>query len=392
MIKSLTQMRIFPQIQWQEVCWKNSSFLISTLAITLTAVPWYLWTHGLDLFQASLFFLFFIATGLSITLGYHRLFSHLSFKAKWPVRFLTLIFGAAAFENSALCWAADHRRHHKFVDHDDDPYNISRGFFYAHMGWIMFKVKIQEPFDNAADLQRDRLVMWQHNNYASIALGVSFGLPTLIGYVWGGWSAALGALLIAGFARVIAVQQMTFFINSLCHTLGRRPYSSRCTARDSALMAFFTFGEGYHNYHHEFQHDYRNGVKPWQFDPTKWTIWLLDKVGLASQLRRVPSERILLAEVAEKQRQLEKRLAEHRLTLPESLGLRLHDAQQRLQHAAQAWEQKKSEYSKAMEQKWAESRQKAGHLKHELELATERLMNAIEEWKAEHRLAQAALA
>src|SRR6185312_3004705 len=113
-----------------------------------------------------------------------------------------------------------------------------------------------------------------------IAILMGFVLPTALGWMVGGWWTALGSLLIAGVARVVFVHHMTFFINSMCHTLGRQPYSSRCTARDSALMAWLTFGEGYHNFHHEYQHDYRNGVKPWQFDPTKWCIWLLYKTGL----------------------------------------------------------------------------------------------------------------
>jgi stearoyl-CoA desaturase (delta-9 desaturase) len=123
------------------------------------------------------------------------------------------------------------------------------------------------------------------------------------------WQGALGGFLIAGVLRVVVVQHSTFFINSLCHTIGRRPYSTKHSARDSVVMAFATFGEGYHNYHHEFQHDYRNGVKPWQWDPTKWTIWALSKLGLASNLRRVPDSKILLAEMGEARLRAEEKLA-----------------------------------------------------------------------------------
>lgn len=103
---------------------------------------------------------------------------------------------------------------------------------------------------------------------------------------------ALGAFLIAGVARIVVLQHCTFLINSACHTIGRQPYSTRCSARDSFFLALFTMGEGYHNYHHEFQHDYRNGVKPWQFDPTKWLIWTLSKLGLTRNLRRAPADKI----------------------------------------------------------------------------------------------------
>ena len=109
-------------------------------------------------------------------------------------------------------------------------------------------------------------------------------------------SCALGGFLIGGVAKVVVLEHGTFLINSACHSIGPQPYSTRCSARDSFLIALFTFGQGYHNYHHEFQHDYRNGVKPWQWDPTKWLIWILSKLGLASSLRRVPQETIYSAQ------------------------------------------------------------------------------------------------
>ncbi len=301
---------MFNRIPKERINWVTSSFLFSTALIAVTAVPWYIWHYGLDSYLIILFFIYFIATGLSITLGYHRLFSHLSFKAKWPVKLFTLIFGAASFENSAIDWACNHRDHHKYVDDDEDPYNINKGFFYAHIGWLLIKLKPEQDRRNVVDLQRDPLVAWQDKYCHWIGFLVGFIVPTLLGYFHSGAIGALGGFLIPGVARLVFVQHMTFFINSLCHTLGDRPYSSECTARDSMLMAFFTFGEGYHNYHHTFQHDYRNGVKPWQFDPTKWAIWLLSKVGLVSGLRRVSAEKILLAEIEEMQRKAS-RIAEN---------------------------------------------------------------------------------
>jgi stearoyl-CoA desaturase (Delta-9 desaturase) len=193
-------------------------------------------------------------------------------------------------------WASEHRRHHKHVDHDDDPYNISKGFFYAHIGWLIFKLNPDQPYDNVDDLQKDKLVCWQDRHVHLIAVLVSFGPPSLLGFLWNGWQGALGAFLIAGVARIVVLQHCTFLINSACHAIGRQPYSTKCTARDSLFLAFFTFGEGYHNYHHEFQHDYRNGVKPWQFDPTKWIIWTLSKLGLVGNLRRVPADKIRSAQ------------------------------------------------------------------------------------------------
>ena len=291
-----TPRRFLFRLPLDRINWITSSFLIGTLALTLTCVPLYLYHFGLDWFQVTLFFVMFFVCGFSVSLGYHRLFSHIAFRASWPIRLFTLIFGAAAFENSVLMWASEHRRHHKHVDHDDDPYSISKGFFHAHIGWLLFKLHPEHPFDNVPDLQRDKLVCWQHRYVQWIAVLVSFGLPAILGYLWDGWVGALGAFLIAGVARIVVLQHCTFLINSACHTIGRQPYSTRCCARDSLFLAFFTFGEGDHNYHHEFQHDYRNGVKPWQVDPTKWIIWTLSKFRLTRDLRRVPKEKIESAE------------------------------------------------------------------------------------------------
>ncbi len=332
---------MFARIPFDKVNWLISSFLIGTLFLSLTAVPAYIFFFGLDLFQIVLFFVMFCACGFSITVGYHRLFSHLTFQAHWVVRLFTLIFGAGAFENSALLWACEHRNHHKHVDHDDDPYCISKGLFHAHIGWLLFKLDPPPPFDNVADLQKDPLVRWQNRYIHLIGAFVAFVLPAAIGFIWGGWVSALGAFLIAGVARVVILQHCTFCINSLCHYLGTRPYSSKCSARDSWLMALVTFGEGYHNYHHEFQHDYRNGVKPWQFDPTKWIIWTLSKLGLAEKLRRVPTEKIVLSELNEAQRRLATKLAEPGLT--ELAILYVTTACQRLEAVAQHWTERRAQ-------------------------------------------------
>jgi len=306
------------RIPFNRVNWVTSSFLIGTALIALFGLPVYLIQVGLNGFQIGLFLFYLCATMLSITVGYHRLFSHLAFKAKLPVRLFTLIFGACAFENSCLDWVSDHRRHHKHVDHDEDPYDISKGFLWAHIGWLMFKLNPVPPMDNVNDLRKDKLVMWQDRYVHWIGLVVGILIPTALSFGWNSWhgldpwTGAIGGFLLAGVARIVVAQHCTFFINSLCHTLGRQPYSSQHSARDSAFMALLTFGEGYHNYHHEFQYDYRNGVKPWHWDPTKWTIWLLAKLGLAKDLRRVPDSRILLAEIRQAHVVVEQHLAELR--------------------------------------------------------------------------------
>lgn len=282
----------------ERINWVTSSFLMGTALLTLIGLPIYFWFFDLNWFQVVMFFVLGALTGFSITAGYHRLFAHKTYEAKWPMRLLVLIFGASAFENSVLEWTSDHRRHHKHTDHEDDPYNIQKGFFHAHMGWLLFKLNAEPPLDNVPDLERDPLVRWQHRHVHVLAVLIGFVLPTVAGFLYDGWAGALGGFVISGVARVVAIQHTTFFINSACHCMGRQPYSTRCSARDSFFLALFTLGEGYHNYHHEFQQDYRNGVKPWQWDPTKWLIWTLSKLGVTSSLRRVAPEKIAAAEQA----------------------------------------------------------------------------------------------
>lgn len=367
----------------REMNWPNTTFLVSTLFLAITVVPWYLWTHGIDLFQIVLFTFFYFATGMSITLGYHRLYSHRAFKASPVVEWWSVFFGAGAFEGSVLAWAADHRRHHKHVDHEGDPYNINKGFFHAHVGWLLFSRKEATDLSNVGDMKKSNLLMFQHNYYVPIAFGMGFGLPALLGWLWGGAEVAIASFWISGLLRAVLVQHFTFFINSFCHMIGSRPYDTETSARDSALMALFTYGEGYHNYHHKFQADYRNAIKPWGYDPTKWAIWLLGKLGLASNLRRVPAEVILQAEIREQQKRFEERLqaSEQASLLPESILESLHTSQERLSQAMKDWTEKKKRYQLAMTQQIEASRQQIAEWKKEAKEAARHVRELFEEWK-----------
>ena len=377
------------QYRFQDLRWPSAVFLIGTVLTTLIGLPIFLFHFGTQInwwLHGALFFGMFTASGLSITLGYHRLFSHLSFKAKWPVRLFTLIFGATAMENSALEWCSDHRRHHKHTDDDDDPYNIQKGFFHAHIGWVLFRpIGGDVPLTNVNDLKADSMVRWQHKWWGVIGIGVGFGLPAFIGWVGDGAIGAAAGLLIGGVARQVMVHHMTFFINSLCHTLGKQPYSAQCTAKDSWLMALFTFGEGYHNFHHEFQHDYRNGVKPWQFDPTKWSIRVLEKLKLVSNLRRVQNETIAVAEIREKQRRLDERLSLHKETICEKAQRLFNDAQDQLTTAHETWEASKKEYAHALRQQLDTTKEHLGELKQQMEQSVLELRQAIRDWHNAHQ-------
>lgn len=256
---------------------------IAGIVYLATSFSW--WTLGFALLWGT-------CCGLSITGGYHRLFSHSTYKASGPLKLFYLLFGAASVQDSALVWSADHRRHHAFTDKDRDPYSVERGFFWAHMGWVMCKPLEPKGAQFVQDLKKDKLVTWQDRYYWPLAVVMGFILPAAIATSWGD---PIGGFLVAGCLRLLMQWHATFSVNSFAHLIGGRPYAHNSSARDSVIVAFMTFGEGYHNFHHRFQHDYRNGVRWWQFDPTKWWIWSASRVGLAGNLKRVSAERLQAA-------------------------------------------------------------------------------------------------
>lgn len=287
--------------QNRKLYWPNIIYLVASPLIVVSLVPYYLYSHGFE-WKIWLFALVLgAATSLSITGGYHRLFAHRSYSARSWVKILFLLFGGGAFQGSVLKWATDHRRHHRYVDTDKDPYNINQGFWYAHIGWLLVEDDPNFKDRFAADLLNDKLVFLQHEYYLFVAFGMGVIFPTLIGY-WLG--SAIGGFLIAAALRLVVTNHSTFFINSLCHTLGKQPYSDEHSARDSYLMAFLAFGEGYHNFHHQFQSDYRNGIRWFDWDPTKWIVGFLASIGSASNLKRISQETIIKARVVMEEKRL----------------------------------------------------------------------------------------
>ncbi len=275
----------------------NAVIFLVLPVIALIVVPTYGYMVGFGLFEWGLGVLFGMLTLHGISAGYHRLWAHKTYQAHAAVRLFYAIWGGCALQNSILHWASDHRNHHKFVDdRDQDPYAASRGFWFSHIGWILRDYKSgKDDFSNVKDLVRDPIVMWQHKYYIHIVLATNIALPLLIGYLFG---AALEAFLIAGLLRLVVIHHCTFFINSLAHMWGSRPFSDKNTARDNTILALVTFGEGYHNYHHAFQGDYRNGVRWWHFDPSKWIIKTLSWVGLTSRLKQASQLHIEKATLA----------------------------------------------------------------------------------------------
>jgi len=251
--------------------------------------------------------LMYFWTGLGITGGYHRLWSHRAYSARYPVRLLLCLGGAAAFEGSIKWWCRNHRAHHRYTDTDKDPYNARRGFWYAHLGWMLQKQNVKQiGYADISDLQRDPMVQWQHKHYAAVSLIVGVVFPSVVAALWGD---LLGGFFFACMMRTVFVHHATFFVNSLAHTLGDKTFSDLHTAFDSFITAILTLGEGYHNYHHEFPQDYRNGIRFYQYDPTKWFIRALATVGLTYNLKEMGEDEIVKARLQMRQRSLDKELA-----------------------------------------------------------------------------------
>ena len=280
----------------------------STFLLALIGVPLYGVLVGYSASAWAWFGVFLVASGLSITAGYHRLWAHRAFEAHWSVRLFFMLFGAMSIQNSIYIWSALHRPHHRFVDDEaTDPYSIRRGLWFAHMGWMLRRYPSGEPdFKYVKDLERDPIVMFQHRHYVPIVLVMNIVVPLLAGFLTGD---ALGTLLLAGALRLVVNHHATFFINSLAHYWGTRPYTDENTARDNPALALVTYGEGYHNFHHKFAHDYRNGIRWWHWDPTKWLIRGLSTVGLTHKLRVTPAVSIEHARLEMEFKRAQERLA-----------------------------------------------------------------------------------
>ncbi len=271
--------------------WTNILLFSLTFLAAVVVVPWYGLRHGYSAGAWVLFGIFWVANELSITAGYHRLWAHRTYEAHWSLRLIFMVFGSMALQNTAWAWCSGHRRHHLYVDDvDRDPYAAPRGFWFSHIGWMVRDYPSgQQDFSNIPDLRRDRILAFQQRYYLPLVLLTNIGLPlaagALLGDLW-------GVFLLAGVLRLVLSHHFTFFINSLAHMWGTRPYTEQNTARDNPVLAVLTFGEGYHNFHHIFAHDYRNGVRWWQWDPTKWLIAGLRPVGLTRKLKRTPAFQI----------------------------------------------------------------------------------------------------
>ncbi|ASG67225.1 fatty acid desaturase [Francisella halioticida] len=292
------------------IVWKSVFGLLVIPLFAAIVIPWYGMTYGFVTSDYVCLAIFYAFTGISITMGYHRLWSHKTYKANKFVSYFLLVFGTAALQNSVIQWSSDHRKHHKDVDDPvKDPYAATRGFWFSHFGWLLkhSSPDVQE-IRGVNDLLKDKAIVFQHKHYTILAILSCFGLPALFGVFTGH---IIGCLLLGGFLRVVLVHHATFCINSLAHTIGKRPYSRKNTARDSWITAIVTGGEGYHNYHHAFAGDYRNGIRWFDLDPSKWLIAGCAKIGWCYDLKTTPKH---LVEIAKAKVKLDEALTKRNKT------------------------------------------------------------------------------
>jgi stearoyl-CoA desaturase (Delta-9 desaturase) len=279
----------------REKDWTNILFLGLTPLIGIVGTLLYSLKYGVQWWEPVLCLVLFLAVGMSIGAGYHRYFSHRAYDLHPVAESAFLAVASLALQNSVLVWARDHRNHHRFTDTEHDPYSVTRGFWWAHIVWMFYKDDQKLGFANVPDLLKNPRVMFQHKWCTKFGFIVGLGLPTAVGALFGH---PIGGLLWGGFLRFALTHQTTFFVNSLAHIWGRRPFDARSTARDSFFVALVTHGEGWHNFHHRFPSDYRNGLRWWQWDPNKWLIGALRAVGIARSLNRTPERVIETARAA----------------------------------------------------------------------------------------------
>lgn len=274
--------------------WTVTAVLGLTFIAAVTIVPWYGLTHGYNGWSWLFFAIFVVLNGIGIGSGYHRLWSHRTYDAHPLLQWFLAIVGGMALQNSIIVWSARHRVHHRDVDDNDkDPYSIGRGFWFAHIGWMLRDYRSGAiDYSVVPDLQKDPVAAWQHRWYWTLVWTTNAGLPLLLGWLTGD---VLGMFLLVGVARLVLSHHVTFFINSLAHMWGRQPYTDENSARDQHFLALITYGEGYHNYHHMFQSDYRCGIRWWHLDINKWFIATCALLGLVRNRKRAPMFKVLRA-------------------------------------------------------------------------------------------------
>ncbi len=268
----------------------------------LGVAVWLAWGHGLGVADVLLATALYLVTGLGVTVGFHRLLTHGSFTAAPALRIGLAIAGSMSFEGDVTGWVATHRRHHAFTDRPGDPHSPYRygthlagqlrGLAHAHVGWLLRDD--QTPATRyAPDMLADPAMRAVSAAFPALC-AVSLGVPFAVGWALGGWPAALTALLWGGLVRVTLLQHVTWSINSLCHMIGTRPFTTRRFDRATNLwpLALLSLGESWHNMHHSDPACARHGADPWQIDISAAVIRVFERLGWATRVHWPAPDRL----------------------------------------------------------------------------------------------------
>ena len=277
---------------------------------TVTAVPfiglglvvWQTWAEALRWSDVVVFAIMYLISGLGVTVGFHRLLTHRSFKTKPWLRATFAAMGTVAIEGPVISWVADHRKHHAFSDQEGDPHSphagheggfrgALKGLLHAHVGWLFIHTQRANKERYAPDLMKDPKIRFIERTFLWWVLG-GLAVPFVLGGLIGGsWHSAWTGLLWGGLIRVLLLHHVTYSINSLCHFFGRRRFDTGDESRNLAWLAPLSLGEAWHNNHHAFPTSAAHGMRRWEVDPSAAVIWMLEKTGLAWDVNRIPRER-----------------------------------------------------------------------------------------------------
>lgn len=277
-----------------QIVWRNVVLMVYLHLAALYGM--YLMLAGHAMFNTSITaVILYVLSGLGITAGAHRLWAHRSYKAKTPLRVFLAVMQSMAFQNHIYEWSRDHRVHHKFSETDADPHNANRGFFFAHVGWLLCK-KHPDVINKGrkvdmSDLLNDPVVAFQKKHYLWCVLICCFVIPTLIPMVLFNES-FVNAFFVCGLWRYCWCLNMTWLVNSAAHMFGNHPYDKFINPSENWVVSLGANGEGWHNYHHTFPYDYKAAEVPYTLNLTTIFIDGMKLLGLAYDCRIVPAETV----------------------------------------------------------------------------------------------------
>lgn len=264
-VNNITVVRIFVLI-----------IVVTPLLGTVLAIR-LLWQFAVNWSDLALLAVMYSAIIPGVTIGYHRMLTHRSFRPHPVVKAIFLVLGSMSAQGPAIEWAASHLKHHALADREGDPHSPLDGFFHAHMGWLFNGMA--DPNVYCRHLVKDRIVV-----FISYTFWVWVALSFVIPFMIGGWT----GLLWGGFVRIFLLQHVTFSVNSICHMFGKREFETRDQSHNEWIVGLLAFGEGWHNNHHAFPRSAFQGFHWWQLDFSGYIIWALERLGLAHDVYRVP--------------------------------------------------------------------------------------------------------